>query len=1507
MFARAIQWILPVAAIALTVLAVAGSVEANHSPTLSGSPASFSAIPAPGSLDATFTVSFVNDRVDWSIDFGDGTTSPVTRSDAGTYTATHSYPGPGTYTARLLTTHYKGNGVDVRHTDNSKTTSVSVDRDPTAAFAATVSGLDLAVDASASSDPDADSLTYAWDFDDGATASGLTASRAYAAAGSYTVRLVVTDAWGRSATTSQTIVANRAPTADGSVSASGLSLAVDGGASTDPDGQALSYTWDWGDGSAAGSGAVASHAYAAAGTYTVRLIVADSLGGSHSRAWSVVANRAPTASFAATPAGLTVAVDAAGSSDPDGGALTYAWDWGDGSPAAAGATASHDYAAGSYTIRLTVTDPLGGVATTTRSVVANRAPVASFTSSVAGRTLTADASASNDPDGGAVTYSWTFGDGAPAGSGTAASHDYAASGRYNVTLTVTDALGGTATRTETILANRAPTSSLTAAAGSVRAGRAVTFTIAVADVDGDTVSWTLDADGDGVVDASGFGGRNVDHTYLQPGSYTARLAVVDPWGAAAPLATAAITVVGDGFPTASLAASATTGTSPFTPTITPTVSDDGSIANWTFDAGDGSPLLRGTGAPPALSPTYETTVDRTLTATLAVWDDAGQRITATLAITVQAPQTANLAPNGWLNLTLPASSRAPRDVAAHVDAFDRDGPTVSWTLDWGDATTPATGSARSADLTHRYSAPGTYTARLTVTDSAGATRVAIVTVAVTPPWTPAIAASAASGLAPLDVAFDLSATDVTGVSGITFDSGLVQLSVSRLPYRVTVRYPAAGEYTAVLEMRDLHGNVERATLRVSVNDAPRAVLLAAPATGTAPLDTAIAWEITDLDAVSWTLDFGDGTSTTGTGKTGSLTHRYAAGSWRAVLTVTDADGAAASAGANVAANAPPTATLRADGVATEAVGDDPYVPTLAWTASSDVVQWTLDYGDGTSATGTGAPPLLAHAYAPGTWTARLTVADAEGATATSLLTVRVNARPTAALTLAGASGAGPHLVHEGDAVTLVWRVVDDAAVAWTIEAAGARLAEGTAATGEVTRTLRPGSHVAWLNVTDARGLRATAFVALTVNDRPALSFYADAAEVGDGPVRASEGEDVALQWTVSDEDAADWTFDLEGKRLAAGSSVAGAWVGELPPGAHVGWLNVTDADGATQSFRVRVEVNGLPVVSLVLAPQNLTGAGSVRFTWSIEDEDSSPRWVLDFGDGTSRNGTRAVDFADHEYAAVGNWTVWLNATDSRGATTSVAATVRVFPPPQLLIDGHPVGEAIAAIGRFDARFVVEVPPNVREWMFEFGDGSKPVVGNETVLSAVLNHTYATHGIYHAKLTVIDSNGNEMVLSSTPIYVNASGATVSDRDALVAAPLRTPSSALEELAGAPLAALGIEQRDAPVASALAGALALAVGLAVRRAPAFLASVRRPKVAPSAAAASGPARCDLCLGAFKGGAPVHACSCGVRLHVSCRARLDACPGCGTTGDVAPAADAPSGNPEGVKYRDASEETP
>jgi PKD repeat protein len=254
------------------------------------------------------------------------------------------------------------------------------------------------------------------------------------------------------------------------VSCTQLTCDFDGGGSTDPEGESLTYSWSWGDGTPVGSGATPSHTYTSGGSKTVTLTVTDARGatGVDTVTASPVAppvNAAPTARI--TNAGCTQLVcsfDGSTSSDPDPDALSYSWNFGDGTAAGTTANPTHTYAGpGTKNVTLTVSDGQGHTATDTVSVEAtappaeNAAPTARITGDqCAGLVCSASGSTSSDPDGDTLSYSWDFGDGTPAESGPSPSHTYATPGTRTVVLTVDDGHGHTHSASTSLAATSPP-------------------------------------------------------------------------------------------------------------------------------------------------------------------------------------------------------------------------------------------------------------------------------------------------------------------------------------------------------------------------------------------------------------------------------------------------------------------------------------------------------------------------------------------------------------------------------------------------------------------------------------------------------------------------------------------------------------------------------------------------------------------------------------------------------------------------------------------------------------------------------------------------------------------------------------------------------------------------------------------------------------------------------------------------------------------------------------------
>ena len=142
------------------------------------------------------------------------------------------------------------------------------------------------------------------------------------------------------------------------------------------------------------------------------------------------------------------------STDQDGAVVAWAWEFGDGSTST-DRNPSHAYAAGgTFTVRLTVTDDGGAQDTQVHDAqpeapppVTNEPPHADF--EIHCEKLACDfTDKSKDDDGTIVGWQWTFGDGETSTEADPR-HTYAARGRYEVELTVTDDQGATASKTKT--------------------------------------------------------------------------------------------------------------------------------------------------------------------------------------------------------------------------------------------------------------------------------------------------------------------------------------------------------------------------------------------------------------------------------------------------------------------------------------------------------------------------------------------------------------------------------------------------------------------------------------------------------------------------------------------------------------------------------------------------------------------------------------------------------------------------------------------------------------------------------------------------------------------------------------------------------------------------------------------------------------------------------------------------------------------------------------------------
>jgi PKD repeat protein len=146
------------------------------------------------------------------------------------------------------------------------------------------------------SDPDLDGklVSYEWNFGDGSSGSGRTASHQFSEAGSYSVTLTVTDTGGNTGFRSKTVTveASDAPVAGFVFSptdpAVNDQVVFNGSGSTaTPPRRIVSYEWQFGDSTASSTGMIVSHKFTKAGSFNVTLTVTDDAGNTNTSTQTV--------------------------------------------------------------------------------------------------------------------------------------------------------------------------------------------------------------------------------------------------------------------------------------------------------------------------------------------------------------------------------------------------------------------------------------------------------------------------------------------------------------------------------------------------------------------------------------------------------------------------------------------------------------------------------------------------------------------------------------------------------------------------------------------------------------------------------------------------------------------------------------------------------------------------------------------------------------------------------------------------------------------------------------------------------------------------------------------------------------------------------------------------------------------------------------------------------------------------------------------------------------------
>lgn len=405
-------------------------------------------------------------------------------------------------------------------------------------------------------------------------------------------------------------------------------------------------------------------------------------------------NEAPISIVTCTSSGVNVDCSPIGSSD-DKGIISYSYLFSDGTELnnIDGSAITHSFlTSGNQGVVLTVTDAEGLSSNSETSFLINLNPVASFScSSLVPNLLNCVGSASEDSDGSIVSYSWSVSDGSTH-SGESFTHSLSNGGTFEVTLTVTDNLGGDATASKdvNVLNNQAPVSSFVCNSTSPNVincdgGQSL-------DNDGiiTSFSWSLS-------DGSTHSGSSFTHTLINGGSYNVTLAVTDDLGAIGTSSQSAI-VLSNQAPVAIINCQSNFLEVSCDGSLS--TDSDGAIATYEWSI-DGKIFSAA-----SISYLYETEGSKVIL--LKVTDDLGGVHTSSENILIEKE---NLAPIVSFNCNSPSPLLLNCD---GTDSSDIDGTISSYEFDLGDGTILSEGV-----ISHTFAEGGSKTINLSVTDDKG--------------------------------------------------------------------------------------------------------------------------------------------------------------------------------------------------------------------------------------------------------------------------------------------------------------------------------------------------------------------------------------------------------------------------------------------------------------------------------------------------------------------------------------------------------------------------------------------------------------------------------------------------------------------------------------------------------------------------------------------------------------------------------------------------------------------
>lgn len=1253
-------------------------------------PVDFDATPrigcGPQSIDFTDETVHPYNLVNWYWDFGDGNSSTLRNP-------THVYVNDGNYTVKLIATDQFG------CTDSLTRINYIRLSHPVAGFVMSADSVcpsnPIGVQFTDASIPDTTITDWLWDFGDGNSSTLQSPSYAYLTPGTYTVRLIVTNAIGCMDTVTSTdpVLVRNGPTASfASTVNDGCEPLEVGFTDTSSPGDAvvIGWSWDFGDGNTS-LNQNPIHTFATAGTYTVSLTATDNNGCEHTVTRNIEVFGRPTADFQAlSRVGCSPqAIDFVDLSTGPAFVNAWEWDFGDGGSSSAKNPTYTYVADGLYDVTLRIQDANGCRDTITKiNYIHLRHPQARFTQDLdegcPGTSIQfTDASI---PDTTLTNWFWDFGDG---NTSTLQHpiHIYDSSGMFTVSLTVTNLLGcsHSISKTDTVHIFTPPTTRIAVSDQNGCAPLLTTFSDNSISNSAPIISWTWDL-GNG---QNAFIPNPPIQQYDSVGIYQIVLRTVDANGCSS-ADTMNIEVFD--LPTANFVADQQIGCAPVNVNFADLSTGVSPIANWWWDYGDGN---TSTGQ---ANPSHTYASNGIYDVEMIVEDQNGCRDTLTRAqyLRFQPPNVDFTIDNDQGCTGLPVT---------FTDLSSSDTTLVNWAWDFGDG-----GTSTQQHPVYIYNSPGTYTVSLTATNqincSATITKVDTIVIHESPIADFSVADT--MGCVPFDpIIQNLSSSNVTTITSNLWDFGDGNSSNQANP---SYLYTNGGTYNLVLSIEDANGCVASDSMRIYANDLPVASFTADTRRACPPATVQFTSTSTGSSPlVSWSWDFGDGFTSTQE----NPNHTYSnVGSYDVSLITADQMGCS-------------DTILLADYIELSqpevdfSLNNDKGCPGLPvqfqnlTISDTTIVAYLWDFGDGN----TSASINPQHIYSsPGVYTVSLTATSILGCaiTETKVDTIEIFTPPSAQFLPDQSVNCTPLTIVFSDA-----SISNSAPITnweWSF-------GDGTSATSQNTSHTYTisGQYDVVLITQDTNGCKDTASLTVEALPGPLVDFSATNRR-GCAPINVQFTDLSGGTYA-----AVDWLWDFGDGTTSTQQNPSHTYVAD---GIYSVSLTVTDANGCV-SFLSKPDFIRFshPIADFSLDKIQICPGDLISFTDLSSGDTTLSNWLWDFGDGngsTERN-------PSHLYHQSGIYSVSLTVEDVLGCTHTIVKTdtLNVLQRPDAQIVATDPQGCVPHATAFVNNTVSNGAP-IASYFWDFGNGT-----TSTFPSPNIN--YFSSGVYQVQLIATDQN------------------------------------------------------------------------------------------------------------------------------------------------------------------------